>query len=60
MYGRASQLLAAGDPDYCMPMFRLWMIAGVELWYRAVFVEGAGHVGAESRESGGARCSDCQ
>ncbi len=60
MHRRASQLLAAGNPDYCMPMFRLWMIAGVELWYRAVFIEGAGHVGAGSQELGGARHSDAQ
>ncbi len=53
MYRRANRLLAAADPDYCIPMFRLWMIAGVELWYRAVFVEGIGHGRAQERQAGG-------
>ena len=55
MYRRARQLLAAGDEAYCVPMFRLWMIAGVELWYRSVFVEGTGHAGARDTRAGEAR-----
>ncbi len=54
MYRRAQRLVAAGDEEYCAPMFRLWMIAGVELWYRSVFVEGTGHGGAQDGTAGDA------
>ncbi len=54
MYQRAHGLLNAGDAGYCAPMFRLWMIAGVELWYRSVFGEGTEHGAPEDGETGDA------
>ena len=58
MYRDAQRLVAAGDTAYCMPMFRLWMIAGVELWYRSVFGEGTGHGGAQEVDAGEGRRPD--
>ena len=40
MYRAARRQFAAGDDRYCDTMFKLWMVGGIELWYRSVFLEG--------------------
>jgi asparagine synthase (glutamine-hydrolysing) len=41
MYRTGRKFYQADDERYCPLMFRLWMVAGVELWYRAKFLDEA-------------------
>jgi hypothetical protein len=58
MYRRARRLVDSQDEEYCPLMFRLWMIAGVELWYRSAFVEGTRDGRAQGAEAGEAWCGE--
>jgi asparagine synthase (glutamine-hydrolysing) len=39
MYRESQQRLRAGDEAFCLLSLRLWMVAGIELWYRTVFLK---------------------
>jgi asparagine synthase (glutamine-hydrolysing) len=39
LYRRARRLFEKNDEGYCDAMFKLWMVGGIELWYRSVFLQ---------------------
>jgi asparagine synthase (glutamine-hydrolysing) len=41
MYRHMATCFARGDDDYTTYMWPLWMIFGIELWFKTVFVSGA-------------------
>ncbi|HEX4348552.1 MAG TPA: asparagine synthase-related protein [Vicinamibacterales bacterium] len=52
LYRRSAAQFRAGDDNYADGMFKLWMIGGIELWYRS-FLEGHHYDGTEEPLAGG-------
>jgi len=42
MYRQMMLLFAQGDERYCELVWPLWMVFGIELWYKTVFLNGEG------------------
>jgi asparagine synthase (glutamine-hydrolysing) len=53
LYARSRRLFDARDEHYCDGMFKLWMIAGIELWYRSAILEGTRHGSIEQTRPAG-------